>query len=231
MPDRKRILLEICAYSVEAAIIAQSSGADRVELCANRSVHGTTPAANDIQRARTELSIPLHAMVRPRGGDFVYSDAEFGAMKETILECRKVGVDGVVLGMLLPTGDIDMKRCRELVELARPMSVTFHRAFDVTRNSTKALEEIIKIGCERLLTSGHESSATEGSAMIAQLVKQAEQRIFIMPGAGVRADNLAELIRRTSATEFHSSACLHGDLPNADEIRCMLKIVDELSKS
>src|SRR5439155_13389652 len=142
------------AYSVDAAKAAQSAGADRVELCANRSEAGTTPTREDIRFAREEVTVKLHVMIRPRGGDFIYTEAEFAAMKRDIDICNRLGVDGVVLGILLPNGAVDKVRCRELVQLAQSMEVTFHRAFDVAADPVQALEDIFDIGCKRILTSG-----------------------------------------------------------------------------
>jgi copper homeostasis protein len=201
-----KIILEICAYSLEAAIAAQAGGADRVELCANPSEGGVTPSYGDIVLARKELSIELCVLIRPRGGDFLYSEREVKAMKEDIAVCKRLGVDGVSLGILLADGQVDRGRCRELVELARPMSVTFHRAFDMTVDPFAALHEIIAIGCNRILTSGQANSALQGADLIRKLVERAGERIVIMVGGGVREHNLAELIATTSAREFHTSA-------------------------
>ena len=206
MIQGKNIILEICAYSLEAAIAAQASGADRVELCANPLEGGVTPSYGDIVLARQNLKIELYVLIRPRGGDFLYSAREFAAMKEDIQVCRGLGVDGVSLGILLPDGQVDRERGRELIELARPMSFTFHRAFDMTADPFAAMEDIIAMGCKRILTSGQANSAVEGTSLIRELVERAGGRIIIMAGGAVRAENLAQLIATTSAHEFHSSA-------------------------
>lgn len=206
MASPQKIMLEVCAYSIDAAIASQAAGADRVELCANPPEGGSTPSSGSISVARQNLKIELHVLIRPRGGDFLYSPHEFAAMKEDIRTCRRLGVDGVVLGILLPDGHVDRERCRELVESARPMSVTFHRAFDLARNALQSLEDVIATGCNRILTSGQANSAIEGAGMIAELVRRAGKRIIIMAGAGINEDNFARLIESTGAHEFHTSA-------------------------
>lgn len=201
-----RILIEICTYSLEYAIAAQAAGADRVEFCASPAEGGTTPSAGAIETARKNLKIALNVLVRPRGGDSLYTAREFDSMKQDIRLCKLLGVDGIVVGVLLPNGDVDRKRSAELVEMAEPMSVTFHRAFDMAADPFAALEEVIAIGCDRILTSGQARSAMEGADLIAQLVQRAGDRIIIMPGAGVTDANLAELAAKTKAREFHSSS-------------------------
>ena len=202
----KNCHLEICASSVWSAVNAQEGGANRVELCQNIDVGGTTPSLGQVRLARAELSIGVHVLIRPRGGDFLYSDLEFLEMKSDILSCKELECDGVVIGMLLADGQVDRARMAELVSLARPMQVTFHRAFDCSRNPFEALEAIIELGCDRLLTSGMQDTAMEGKDTIAQLVVQAGGRITIMPGSGINVDNIEELALATGATHFHASA-------------------------
>ena len=206
MTQAEKIVLEVCAYSLEAAIAAQAGDADRVELCANPREGGVTPSYGDIVLARQNLKIELHVLIRPRGGDFLYTSREFAAMKEDIQLCKRLGIDGVSLGILLPNGQVDRERCRELVDFAKPVSVTFHRAFDMAADPFAALEEIIAIGCDRILTSGQANSALQGASLIRDLVVRAGERIIIMAGGGVREANLAELIAMTHAREFHTSA-------------------------
>ncbi|KAF0814632.1 Copper homeostasis protein CutC [Andreprevotia sp. IGB-42] len=198
--------LEICAGSVASALAAQEGGAVRVELCDNLLEGGTTPSFGTIAAARDRLWITLNVIIRPRGGDFLYSDDEFETMRRDVLACKKIGVDGVVIGLLTADGDVDVARTRELVALATPMQVTFHRAFDVARDPVQALEDIIACGCNRLLSSGQEPTALQGAALLAQLQAQAAGRLAVMPGAGVRANNIAELVRSTGCREFHTSA-------------------------
>lgn len=200
------INMEVCANSLESALAAQKGGAIRVELCDNLPEGGTTPSYAQIALAKQMLTIKVYPIIRPRGGDFLYTDLEFQLMKADIRSCKSLNCDGVVIGILKADGSVDTKRCAELIELAKPMSVTFHRAFDMSNNMEKALEDIIELGCERILTSGGESSAFKGAETIAKLIKQAAGRIIIMPGAGVSTDNITELMQTTGASEFHASA-------------------------
>jgi copper homeostasis protein len=206
MTPAPRILIEICTYSLEYAIAAQAGGADRVEFCAGPAEGGTTPSAGSIELVRQHLQIGLNVLIRPRGGDSLYTAQEFAAMKRDILLCKRLGVDGVVLGVLLPNGHVDRERTAELVDLARPMSVTFHRAFDMAADPINALEDVVVLGCDRILTSGQAVSAMDGANLIAQLVQRAGDRVILMPGGGVRDTNLSVLAAKTGAREFHSSA-------------------------
>ncbi|MFZ1370915.1 MAG: copper homeostasis protein CutC [Ferruginibacter sp.] len=198
--------LEVIGFNIESCILAQAAGATRIELCDNPGEGGTTPSYGFIKAAREKLQIYLYPIIRPRGGDFFYTDDEFEIMKSDVKICKELGCDGVVIGMLNPDGTVDTKRCNQLVELAYPLGVTFHRAFDRVNNAALALEDIIEMGCERILTSGLQPTALEGADTIAALIKQADERIIIMPGSGVRSDNIMELAKKTSAVEFHTSA-------------------------
>ncbi|HJP61794.1 MAG TPA: copper homeostasis protein CutC [Mucilaginibacter sp.] len=202
------IQLEVCANSVSSAIAAQDGGAVRVELCENLSEGGTTPSYGQITLARKLLSIKLYVLIRPRGGDFLYSDTEFDIMKADVQHCVETGCDGIVIGILNADGSIDKQRCSELVEMAkaRGLGVTFHRAIDMCADMNQALEDIIELGCERILTSGGKSTAVEGVNAIAHLIEQANGRIAIMPGAGVSEHTVADIVHFTGATEIHSSA-------------------------
>ncbi|RXK61853.1 copper homeostasis protein CutC [Lacibacter luteus] len=198
--------LEVIAFSIESCSIIQKAGAHRIELCDNPGEGGTTPSCGMIKKARELASIELYTMIRPRGGDFFYNADEFDAMKEDIKLCKQLGCDGVVFGLLNTDGTVDKERTAQLVELAYPMGVTFHRAFDRARDAFEALETIIDIGCERVLTSGLHPNVTEGKDVLKQLVTAADDRIIIMPGSGVRHTNLAELAQFTGAVELHTSA-------------------------
>jgi len=198
--------MEVCANSVRSALAAQEGGAIRVELCDNLPEGGTTPSYATIALAKKMLSIKVYPIIRPRGGDFLYSDLEFDLMKEDIKICKSLNCDGVVIGILKADGSVDKERCAALIAAAKPMPVTFHRAFDMTNDLEKALEDIIELGCERILTSGGESSALKGAGVIAKLIKQAQGRIIIMPGAGVSISNITNIIKLTGAKEFHASA-------------------------
>jgi len=198
--------LEVIGFTIESCMIAQAAGAHRIELCDNPFEGGTTASYGFIKTARENLSIELYPIIRPRGGDFLYSEIEFEVMKADIENCKSLGCDGVVIGILNADGTIDKKRCKQLVEIAHPMKVTFHRAFDRTNDPFKAMEDIISIGCERILTSGQKNLAIDGEELLNKLVKQANNRIIIMPGSGVNSNNIEILVKNTNATEFHTSA-------------------------
>ncbi|MEP6750910.1 MAG: copper homeostasis protein CutC [Bacteroidota bacterium] len=203
--------LEICCYNYQSCIVAAEAGADRIELCADAAEGGTTPGFGTIKLVKEKIGIDVFSIIRPRGGDFFYNDAEFIAMKSEILLCKELGCEGVVIGMLKQDGSIDKDRCKQLVALAYPMSVTFHRAFDRASNPFEALEDIIQIGCERILTSGHKPVAVDGAQLLDELIRQANDRIVIMPGSGIRAANIIDVAKKTGAVEFHSSASIKVD--------------------
>lgn len=195
--------LEICVDNVESAIEAQNAGAGRIELCNDLTEGGTTPGYGTIVLARSSLSIGLHVIIRPRGGDFFYSSTDYDIMRRDIDICGECGVNGVVLGILLADGSIDIDRTGKLIELARPMSVTFHRAFDMCFDPFKGLEDIIAAGADRLLTSGQRNKAIESLDLIQNLVRQATDRIIIMPGSGINESNIAQIAIGTGVSEFH----------------------------
>ena len=198
--------LEVIGFNIESCIIAQSAGANRIELCDGPAEGGTTPSYGFIKAARKKLQIELYPIIRPRGGDFLYNPDEFEIMKNDIKLCKELNCDGIVIGILQADGTVDKERCTQLVELAYPLGVTFHRAFDRTVDPFKALEAIIEIGCVRILTSGQRPTAADGAELISQLIKQAAERIIIMPGSGIRSDNIVDIVTKTNATEFHTSA-------------------------
>lgn len=197
------MLIEACVESVESAIAAEQGGAERVELCAALLEGGLTPSAGAIAQARRRLSIALHVIIRPRGGDFLYSDIEHQVMLADIDRAKETGADGVVIGALTADGDIDTGRTAELIDRARPLSVTFHRAFDMARDPLASLDRLIELGVDRLLTSGQEESALAGLDLIGQLVTRAAGRIIIMPGAGIHEGNIAKIARLSGADELH----------------------------
>lgn len=201
----KRIL-EICANSATSCMEAEAGGASRVELCAGIPEGGTTPSYGEIKTAKEICSIDINVIIRPRGGDFLYTPAEVQSMLYDIEMAKQLGVHGVVVGCLNKEGDVDTALLDRLVEAARPLSVTFHRAFDVCRDPFAALEQIIAAGCDRILTSGQQSDAIKGIPLIAKLVERAGGRIIVMPGCGVRSHNIAEIEAVTGAKEFHTSA-------------------------
>lgn len=205
------ITIEICANSLASALAAQEGGADRVELCDNLAEGGTTPSYGTLARTRELLHIQLYPIIRPRGGDFLYDDMEMELMLRDIAVCRRLGCDGVVIGALDAEGHIALDRCRELIAAAGPLGVTFHRAFDRCREPAAALEQLIDLGCERVLSSGQQPSAPEGAALLAALVQQAGDRLAVMAGAGVREHNIGALVARTRAREYHSTAARAAD--------------------
>jgi copper homeostasis protein len=198
--------LEICIDSAHAAIAAEKGGAQRVELCDNLAEGGTTPSAGMIALTRQHISIGLHVLIRPRRGDFLYSDLEFEIMKHDIEVAKKLGADGVVIGILKADGTIDIDRTHELIALAQPLSVTFHRAFDLTPDPYQALNDLLQLGVQRLLTSGQKATAYEGAQLIRELVKQAGEQFIVMPGAGINEQNIKDIITITGAKEYHTSA-------------------------
>ena len=229
---KRRYLLEISAETLEAALAAQRGGADRVELCGNLNLGGVTPSVELMRAVRAQLRIPIFGMIRPRGGEFVYSEAEFAEMKSSIGEAKQAGMDGVVAGILTSEGSVDMERTRELVALARPLPLTFHRAFDDCRDLRRALEEVISTGASRILTSGGAQSAVEGAAVLAELVAAAGNRITIVPGAGISASNIAMVAKQTGAREFHSGlgSVLPYGSPDYKEFEAEVKkLTDQLT--
>lgn len=213
MTSRQVPLLEICIDSVEGAMVAQAGGAQRVELCDNLLEGGTTPSAGMIALVRQQISIGLHVIIRPRGGDFCYSDLELAVMDYDIAQAKQLGANGVVIGLLKPDGTVDKARTAALIARARPLSVTFHRAFDMAADPMQALEDLIDLGVDRLLTSGQESSAWEGVDLITTLVQQAGDRMIIMAGGGVTERNLPKIVQQSGVYEVHLAA--HGPVESA----------------
>ena len=211
--------IEIACFNLESALIAQKSGADRVELCADMLVGGATPAIEMIQQACEDLTIAINVMIRPRGGNFVYSNPEFEQMKSEIEIIKKLGISGFVFGILNEDNSINIEQNKELVELAKPFSCTFHRAFDEILDYEKALENVISCGFSTILTSGTFSNVLEGKEVLKQLVIQANNRIEIMPGGGLRTTNISELDKIVHANWYHSSAITDGsEIASSDEI-------------
>jgi len=205
---QKTVTLEICANSVVSALAAQEGGATRIELCENLNEAGTTPSYGQIMLVRRLLEIQIYTLIRPRAGDFLYTEHEFEIMQADVNNCINAGCDGIVIGMLKRDGTVDKERCTILADMARKngLGVTFHRAFDVCSDYYKALGDIIDIGCERILTSGGKTTAIEGAGTIAHLVEKARGRVSIMAGSGVNELNVADLVRFTGVTEVHTSA-------------------------
>ncbi len=202
----KKLIIEACVESVESALIAQRAGAGRIELCSNLSIGGTTPSFGAIKLALKSISIPINVLIRPRGGDFFYNDSEFETMVHDVIQCKKMGVHGVVLGILDSKSVIDIERNKEIIKKARPLSVTFHRAYDVTPDPMEALDSLLELQVDRLLTSGQKSSAYKGIGLIKKLALAAQKKIIIMPGGGVTEKNINKIISETGVTEIHASA-------------------------
>lgn len=231
----RKCLLEISVETVESAVAAERGGADRIELCGNLSIGGVTPDAELLRTVRAQVRIPIFSMVRPRAGDFLYSKDEFQEMKQAISTAKDSGMDGVVLGILTEKRRVDSERTRQLVELAKPLPVTYHRAFDEAADLRQALEDVIASGAKRILTSGGAKSALEGAALLADLVEAAGERIVIVPGAGISALSIEQVAQRTGAREFHSG--LSAVLPYGstdyrkfeDEVRKLAKQIARVS--
>lgn len=197
--------IEIAVTDFESAACAVNGGADRIELCSALSEGGITPSYSLIKKCRNKFDVPVFPIIRPRAGDFLYTDEEFEIIQEDVVFCKRSGCNGIVTGFLLPYGNIDKERTSIITKLANPLEVTFHRAFDRCRDPFTALEDIIDAGCHRILTSGQKIKAIEGTELISQLIDAAKDRIIIMPGSGVRKENIKELAEKTRAAEFHSS--------------------------
>ena len=203
MPNR--FVLEICVESVEHAIAAARGGAQRIELCSDLSSGGITPSAGLMQTVRRHVRAPIHVLIRPRAGEFCYSDHEFEIMRDDIHAAKQFGMDGVVLGILHKNTRVDIERTKALVELARPLPVTFHRAFDASGDLETSLEEVIRTGASRILTSGGKPRAADALSTLARLVQAARGRILLMPCGGIDSENVVSIVRTTLAQEFHSS--------------------------
>lgn len=197
------VLIEVCVDSVNSALAAERGGARRVELCSDLFEGGLTPSLGLLELVRSRISIALNLLIRPRPGDFCYSDDEFDVMRRDVEFAKKAGADGVVFGILDVAGAVDISRNRELVELARPLSVTFHRAFDMSADLQRSLEDVCHAGADRLLTSGGEVDCVQGMKTISKLVKSAQGRIAIMPGGGISADNVTRVLEQTGVHEIH----------------------------
>jgi copper homeostasis protein len=227
-------ILEISVETLERALAAERGGAHRIELCSELSQGGLTPDAELLRSVREMVRIPIFAMIRPRAGDFAYSDAEYAAMQRDIEVAKRLGADGLVFGILRREGQVDVQRTRQLVESARPLAVTFHRAIDVSADIYKALADVRQTGAARVLTSGGAATAPEGAGCLAKLVQAASGRIVVMPGCGITASNLAQIAKSTGASEFHaglSSVVWNDDPGELDFETEVRRLVEALAKT
>jgi copper homeostasis protein len=218
--------VEIACFNLESALIAQQGGADRIELCDNFAEGGTTPAAGTVETARELITTALFVMIRPRGGNFVYTEEEFGLMKKDLLHFKKMKVNGFVFGILESSGKIDLKRNKVLVALAGGLPCTFHRAFDQAENSLQSLEDAIHCGFKTILCSGHAKTAEEGMETLKQLLHHAGDRISIMPGGGVRSSNIEKLRKALNTEYYHSSAITRNDVADLAEVKLLRSLLN-----
>jgi copper homeostasis protein len=226
----KRYLLEISVESVQAAMAAERGGADRIEFCSNARDGGTTPAPELLRAVRERVRIPILSMNRPRAGDFFYSDAEFEAMRRAVEAAKQAQMDGIVLGLLDTSGKVDIERTKHLVEMARPLPVTYHRAFDECVDLRASLEDVVRTGATTLLTSGGKPTAPEAFAALGELVKTASDRLTVMPGSGIHAGNIREAVKTTRAHAYHAG--LSSVVPRpADNISAFEEAVRDLAEA
>ena len=209
--------MEVCCYNLESALNAQVAGADRIELCADRHQGGTTPSYGMLEVVRKHLQLPVFSMIRPREGDFYYSNQEIEVMMHDIQMAKELAIDGVVTGVLQKDGQVNVAVMKQLIAIARPLQVTFHRAFDLTPEPRKSLDDIMSLGVDRILTSGQRPSAFEGMKIVKQLVEWSQGRLSVMPGAGINEENLLQILKQTGAKEFHVSAS--GTRPSQMQFR------------
>lgn len=220
--------LEIACFNLESAIIAEANGANRIELCENYTEGGVFPSEELIKAVLNKTSIPVFVMIRPRAGNFIYTEKEIEQMKSQIQFCKQNNCDGLVFGVLTADKNINVQACTELVKLARPLPCTFHRAFDEVSDTKTALEQIIMCGFKRILTSGGAKTAIAGKEKIKQLNDLADNRIMIVSGGGIRSSNINDLLENTKAEEFHSAALTdESELANAEEIQSLIKNLND----
>ena len=232
-------IIEIACTDFNTAVSAAKGGADRLELCSALSEGGITPSFALIKMCRDKIAIPLFPIIRPRRGDFLYSDDECNIMREDVRLCKQTGCDGIVVGFLQKDGSIDKEKTKKIVEIAYPLEVTFHRAFDRCRDPFEALEDIVEAGCQRILTSGQQTTAMEGVVLISELIKKADNRIVIMPGSGINPSNIFQMAQQTGAVEFHASLksvkksdmeFMHSSFAGSDDYENAMVYEDEVRK-
>lgn len=220
------MLLEVCAYNVQSAILAQQNGAGRIEFCADPYHGGITPSYGAIMQAIEQVTIPVYCMIRPRAGNFIYNEQEIAIIKKDIMACRELGCKGIATGAHLADGKLDVDLMKRMVDWAYPMGVTCHKVFDLAPDAFQALEAVINAGCERILSSGLQPNAMEGADTLKALHEQAAGRIIIMAGGGVRSTNISELMNKTGLAEYHSSALKYSDekyIADVAELKALVK--------
>ncbi|MCK9178584.1 MAG: copper homeostasis protein CutC [Candidatus Cloacimonadaceae bacterium] len=227
---RPESLLEICTDSADTALAAESAGADRIELCCAIESGGLSPSYGCIKRCVELLKIPVNVLIRPRGGDFCYSENDFLQMMEDIAISKAAGAQGIVSGVLNPDGSVDTRRTKLLIKHTQPLSFTFHRAFDLSKDPYRALEDIIRCGASRLLSSGQQVSAEEGLALLCELAALARNRIIIMPGAGIDAQSIAKLLAQNVFTEYHMTARTFSKADSSHRIQSGLSGRDPIAQ-
>lgn len=205
--------LEICVDTAEGAIAAEDGGATRIELCGNLIIGGTTPSTSLLEIVKEKVKIPVHTIIRPRFGDFAYTDLEFEEIKRQVIDMKEHGADGVVIGILRPDGSLDKEKMEILIDLAKPMNVVLHRAFDVCKDPFETLETAKELGIQAILTSGQQETALKGADLIEELIKKANGEIEIMPGGGIDASSILSVIKKTNATSYHMSGRIHKESP------------------
>jgi len=215
--------LEIACFNVESAFAAHLAGADRIEFCANMEVGGTTPYLTDFLTIKSKINIPIYIMIRPRGGDFIYSNAHFEQMRNSIIQFKNAGANGFVFGILNANNEIDLNKNKQLIQLADLIPCTFHKAFDELKNPEIALQQLISIGFKNLLTSGMQPTAVKGLALLKQLAIVAKNKIVVMVGGSVRSNNINQLKNEISSNWFHSSAIIQGNTADLEEVKNLKK--------
>ena len=222
-------ILEIACFSVEACLEAEKAGADRIEFCAEYGIGGITPKHEDVLRVKKLISIPVHVIIRPRGGNFLYSSEEIEIMKNDILFCKSIGINGVVFGVLNAFNKIDLEINKELIEFAKPMSTTFHRAIDECENLEEAISDVIKLGFDRVLTSGGKKNALDGVEELRTLNRKFGTTIIVIAGGGIRSSNFKSMINETQCKEYHSAAITNNtDLIDANEVTLLKEIINQI---
>lgn len=223
------MILEVACFNLKSAITAVAAGADRIELCEEYTAGGVTPSEELIRQVKDQVNVPVHIMIRPRGGDFVYSEQEIADMEASVLYCWQLGLSGVVFGALTATGEIDTATCRRLIQLARPMAVTFHRSIDHCKDLEQSMKTLLDLGVERVLSSGKGATALEGLTELSSLQARYGRQIIIMPGGGIRSSNIVSLLS-SGCSEYHTAAITSGTDADAQEVKNIKALLANVSQ-